>query len=179
MDDRDVRLTEPEEAASRGRPVLLGRVPGAAVAPGWSQSTSCDQPLRHVLMNAFRSSPLRALAFASALHFFIFSCWVMGAASPPPLRQVDMKALRSSPFLSPAWVLHAFMRSCCGLGFFSSAPEATESVPAISDIATAIASSVLMSPSSLNVEAAAQPQGSEPSRSSGPLPAPSFSRPGA
>ena len=84
MDDPDVRLTEPEEAASRGRPVLLGQVPGAAVAPGWRQSTSRAQPLRLVLMNAFRSSPLRALELASALHFFIFSCWVMGRASPPP-----------------------------------------------------------------------------------------------
>src|SRR5215475_7397216 len=133
--------------------------------------------LRHSLINAFRSSPLRDLALASALHIFIFSYWVMGLASP--LRQEDMNALRSSPFLSPAWVLHAFMRSCCGFDFFSSAPEATESLPATNDIATAIASTVLMSPSSLNVEAAAQPQGSEPSRSSGPLPAPSFSRPGA
>ena len=32
-------------------------------------------------MNAFRSSPLRDLALASALHFFIFSCWVMGVAA--------------------------------------------------------------------------------------------------
>src|SRR5262245_42932885 len=149
MNDRDVRLAEPEEAASRGRPVLLGRVPGAAVAPGYRESTSCGQPLRHVLINAFRSSPLRALALASALHFFIFSCWVMGMPSPPPLRQVDMKALRSSPFLSPAWALHAFMRSCCGLAFFSSAAETSESVPAMSDIATIIASTVLMRPSLL------------------------------
>src|SRR5215471_16710958 len=81
----------------------------------------------------------------------------MGAASP--LRQEDMNALRSSPFLSPAWVLHAFMRSCCGLDFFSSAPEVTESVPATSDTATTIASTVLMCPASLNVEAEAQPQG--------------------
>src|SRR5215467_10441609 len=29
-----IELTEPEEAASRGRPVLLGRLPGAAGAPG-------------------------------------------------------------------------------------------------------------------------------------------------
>src|SRR5215813_14272524 len=99
--------------------------------------------LRHSLINAFRSSPLRDLALASALHFFIFSCCVMGVASP--LRQEDMNALRSSPFLSPAWALHAFMRSCCGLGFFSSAPGATESVPATSDTAIAIASTVLMS----------------------------------
>src|SRR5262245_55504104 len=113
--------------------------------------------LRQSLINAFRSSPVRDLALASALHFFIFSCCVMGVASP--LRQEDMNALRSSPFLSPAWALHAFMRSCCGLGFFSSAAEATESVPATSDTATAIASSVLMSPSSASVEAAAQPQG--------------------
>src|SRR5262245_30681595 len=28
-------LLGPEEAASRGRPFLLGRLPGAAVAPGW------------------------------------------------------------------------------------------------------------------------------------------------
>src|SRR5215813_14302276 len=79
----------------------------------------------------------------------------MGVASP--LRQEDMNALRSSPFLSPAWALHAFMRSCCGFDFFSSAPEATESVPATSDTATATASAVLMSPPSLSVEAAAQP----------------------
>src|SRR5215471_2907675 len=124
-------------------------------------------------MNAFRSSPLRALALASALHFFIFSCWVMGLESP--LRQEDMNALRSSPFLSPAWVLHAFMRSCCGFGFFSSAAEATESVPATSDTATAIASSVLMSPPSLSVEPQRSPGRGQPRRSSRPLPA----RPGA
>src|SRR5262252_5430315 len=81
----------------------------------------------------------------------------MGVASP--LRQEDMNALRSSPFLSPAWALHAFMRSCCGFVFFSSAAGATESVPATSDTATAITSSVLMSPSLLSVEAAAQLQG--------------------
>src|SRR5215831_17277094 len=81
----------------------------------------------------------------------------MGMASP--LRQEDMNALRSSPFLSPAWALHVFMRSCCGLDFFSSAPEATDSVPATSDTATAIASTVLISPPSLNVEAAVQPRG--------------------
>ncbi len=33
-------------------------------------------------LNAFRSSPLRDLALASALHFFIFSCWVIGVAAP-------------------------------------------------------------------------------------------------
>src|SRR5215510_9903258 len=81
----------------------------------------------------------------------------MGVASP--LRQEDMNALRSSPFLSPAWALHAFMRSCCGFDFFSSAPEATESVPATSDTTIAIASTVLMSTPSLNVEAAVQPRG--------------------
>src|SRR5215831_5283371 len=95
----------------------------------------------------------------------------MGVASP--LRQEDMNALRSSPFLSPAWVLHAFIRSCCGFVFFSSAAGATESVPATSDTAIAIASSVLMSPSSVIVEAAAQPHG-EPAAplvqaASGPL----------
>ena len=31
-------------------------------------------PLRHSLMNDFRSSPLSDLAEASVLHFFIFSC---------------------------------------------------------------------------------------------------------
>src|SRR5262244_3487415 len=121
--------------------------------PGVSRSTRLARvyilwsALRHSLINAFRSSPLRDLALASALHFFIFSCWVMGMASPLPLRQEDMNALRSSPFLSPAWALHAFMRSCCGFVFFSSAPEATESVPATRDIATIIASTVCMRPS--------------------------------
>jgi hypothetical protein len=42
-----------------------------------------------------------------------------------------MKAFRSSPFLSPAWVLHAFMRSCWefAAGFFSSAADAMENAP--------------------------------------------------
>src|SRR5215467_9725519 len=158
MNDRDMRLTGPEEAGSRGRPFLLGRMPGAAHSTRLAYVYILWSALRHSLINAFRSSPLRDLALASALHFFIFSCWVMGMASPLPLRQEDMNALRSSPFLSPAWALHAFMRSCCGFDFFSSAAEATESVPTTNDIATAIASTVLMSPPSLNVEAAAQPR---------------------
>src|SRR6266446_6271135 len=44
-------------------------------------------------MKPFRSSPLRAFADASALHFFILSCWVMGAAGAPALRQLDMRVL--------------------------------------------------------------------------------------
>lgn len=39
--------------------------------------------LRHSLMKLFRSSPLSDLALASVLHFFIFSCWVMGMAALP------------------------------------------------------------------------------------------------
>jgi hypothetical protein len=39
--------------------------------------------LRHSLMKLFRSSPLSDLALASVLHFFIFSCWVIGMAAPP------------------------------------------------------------------------------------------------
>src|SRR5262252_4249921 len=97
----------------------------------------------------------------------------MGVAAP--LRQEDMNALRSSPFLSPAWALHAFMRSCCGFVFFSSAPEATESVPATSDTTIAIASTVLMSPPSLSVEPQRSPGRGQPRRSFRPLPA----RPGA
>ncbi len=37
---------------------------------------------RQVLMNALRSSPLSALAVASALQVFIFSCWVAALALP-------------------------------------------------------------------------------------------------
>ena len=72
-----------------GGPSSSGECRARPVAPGWPESTSRGQPLRHELMNAFRSSPLRALALASALHFFIFSCWVMGMASPLPLRQEE------------------------------------------------------------------------------------------
>jgi hypothetical protein len=36
-------------------------------------------------MKPFPSSPLSDLAEASALHFFIVSCWVMGAADAPAL----------------------------------------------------------------------------------------------
>src|SRR5215469_13645318 len=110
------------------------------MAPGQRGVYILWSALRHSLMNAFRSSPLRALALASALHFFIFSCWVMGVASPLPLRREDMNALRSSPFLSPAWALHAFMRSCCGFAVFSSAAEATESVPATATLPLLVSS---------------------------------------
>jgi len=50
------------------------------------------------------------LALASALHFFIFSCWVIGMPAPPP-KHCDMNAFRSSPFLSPAWELHLLSES--------------------------------------------------------------------
>src|SRR5262245_25434348 len=39
-----------------------------------------------------------------------------------------MKAFRSSPFLSPAFALHAFIFSCCGVSF-SSAARPIEPVP--------------------------------------------------
>src|SRR4030095_12272289 len=81
-------------------------------------------PLRQLLMNVLRSSPLRDLAEASALHFFIFSCW-LGVADA--FRHSDMNAFRSSPFLSPALVLHAVIFSCCGVRF-SSAAMAVEHV---------------------------------------------------
>jgi hypothetical protein len=50
------------------------------------------------------------LALASALHFFIFSCWVIGMPAPP-LKHCDMNAFRSSPFLSAAWELHLLSES--------------------------------------------------------------------
>src|SRR5664279_2743257 len=65
-------------------------------------------------MKALRSSPF--LPVASALHFFIFSCCVIGAAAAvavPPDRQLFMKALRASPFLSPASLLQSPIFDCC------------------------------------------------------------------
>src|SRR4029077_1109149 len=85
--------------------------------------------LRHSLIKPFRSSPLSALALASALHFFILSCWVIGAAGAPAFRQVDMKAFRSSPFLSPASALQDFIFSCWGVSFLSSAAGLAEYAP--------------------------------------------------
>jgi hypothetical protein len=49
--------------------------------------------------------------------------------------------------------LHAFMRSCAGFAFLSSAAAAREKDPAARDTPTTIASTVLMCPSWLSVEA--------------------------
>ena len=67
---------EPTAARRAGRgPRSLGsEQPRAASGP------SAKSPKGHSLINALRSSPLRDLALASALHFFIFPCWVMGMA---------------------------------------------------------------------------------------------------
>src|SRR5262249_4795144 len=75
-------------------------------------------PLRQVLMNFLRSSPLRPLLLASALQVFIFSrcaACLLVAAALSPLRQLDMKLLRSSPLrpLLLASALQSFMRCCC------------------------------------------------------------------
>src|SRR5262245_17887731 len=87
-------------------------------------------------MKVLRSSPFSDLAVASALHFFILSCWLIGAAAGAAFRHSDMKALRSSPFLSPASVLQAFIFSCCGVSFFSSAARPVEQRPIRSATAT-------------------------------------------
>src|SRR5262245_3308967 len=94
-------------------------------------------------MKALRSSPLSAFVLASALHFFIFSCWVIGLASSP-FKHFDMNALRSSPFMSPACALHAFIRSCCGFGFCSSAAKASEPAPVTNANVTRAARIVLI-----------------------------------
>ncbi len=44
-----------------------------------------------------------------------------------------MNALRSSPFFSPALVLQAFIFSCCGVSFLSSAASVVERVAAKSE----------------------------------------------
>src|SRR5664280_141308 len=66
-------------------------------------------------MKVLRSSPF--LPVASTLHFFIFSCCVIGVAGAamavPPDRQVFMKALRSAPVLPVASALHDFILLCC------------------------------------------------------------------
>ena len=58
---------------------------------------------RQSLMNFLRSSPF--LPPASLLQAFIFSCWVIGAGGAP-----------------------AFILSCCGVSFLSSAAEAIDSL---------------------------------------------------
>ncbi len=40
-------------------------------------------------MKAFRSSPFRAFALASALHFVIFSCCVTGSLGVSPFKHVE------------------------------------------------------------------------------------------
>src|SRR5262249_17309959 len=104
-------------------------------------------PFKHSLMKVLRSSPLRDFVFASALHFFIFSCWVMGAAGEPAFKHCEMNALRSSPFLSPASALHGFIFSCCGVSFFSSAARTVTQVPVRSATAESHARSVFMNAS--------------------------------
>src|ERR1035441_5547473 len=71
---------------------------------------------RQLFMKALRSSPF--LPVASALHFFIFSCCVIGvagAAAPPAERQAFMNALRSSPFLPTACLLQSPILVCCAV----------------------------------------------------------------
>src|SRR6185312_15106138 len=66
--------------------------------------------------NVLRASPVSFLVVASVLQVFIFCCCELAGVvcAVLPLRQSLMKLLRMSPdrFCCPAWVLHAFMRSC-------------------------------------------------------------------
>ena len=137
---------------STGNPRLTARLRGTGRKDGHAGRTYTRtegiryiflSALRQHLMSALRSSPLSDLALASVLHFFIFSCWVIGMAAPPS-KHCDMNTFRSSPFLSPAWELHALMRSCCGFTSFSSAAEVGDQAPAASHTATATASTVFM-----------------------------------
>jgi|SRR5215471_6436314 len=96
MNDRDVRLTEPEEVASRGRPVLLGRMPGAAVAPGW---LSLHEALAH------KRLPVVALERLSARvsEPFVPNWWAasVGATFSDGSSVVNRAAERPSPTRPP------------------------------------------------------------------------------
>src|SRR6185312_2811176 len=96
-------------------------------------------------MNCLRAVPLRALAFASALQDFIFSCWLLrllGCAAPE-LRQLFMNCLRSAPdrLFALASTLQLFIFCCCAVS--ACAPMAA---PQSDSVATRIIAYLVIEP---------------------------------